>query len=37
MVEFVERIGVDFLVVVIGISYGVYKFKGDLRFDFERF
>lgn len=32
--EFVERIGVLFLVVVIGMVYGLYK--GELKFDLDR-
>ena len=35
-VEFVDRTGVDSLAVAIGTSHGAYKFKGDVRLDFER-
>jgi fructose-bisphosphate aldolase class II len=34
--EFVERTGVDALAVAIGTSHGAYKFKGDVKLDFER-
>ena len=35
-VEFVDRTGVDSLAVAIGTSHGAYKFKGDVKLDFER-
>ncbi len=35
-VEFVDRTGVDALAVAIGTSHGAYKFKGDVKLDFER-
>jgi fructose-bisphosphate aldolase class II len=35
-IEFVERTGVDSLAVAIGTSHGAYKFKGDVKLDFER-
>ena len=35
-VEFVERTGVDALAVAIGTSHGAYKFKGEVKLDFER-
>jgi len=35
-VEFVKRTGVDSLAVAIGTSHGAYKFKGDVKLDFER-
>ena len=35
-VEFVNRTGVDSLAVAIGTSHGAYKFKGDVKLDFER-
>ena len=35
-VEFVARTGVDSLAVAIGTSHGAYKFKGDVKLDFER-
>ncbi len=34
--EFVDRTGVDALAVAIGTSHGAYKFKGDVKLDFER-
>ena len=34
--EFVRRTGVDALAVAIGTSHGAYKFKGEVRLDFER-
>ena len=34
--EFVQRTGVDSLAIAIGTSHGAYKFKGDLKLDFER-
>lgn len=34
--EFVERTGVDSLAVAIGTSHGAYKFKGEVRLDFQR-
>lgn len=33
VVKFVEEIGIDYFVIVIGISYGVYKGKGCLFID----
>ena len=35
-VEFVDLTGVDSLAVAIGTSHGAYKFKGDVKLDFER-
>jgi len=35
-VEFVKRTGVDSLAVAIGTSHGAYKFKGEVKLDFER-
>ena len=35
-VEFVERTGVNSLAVAIGTSHGAYKFKGEVKLDFER-
>lgn len=34
--EFVEKTGVDALAIAIGTSHGAYKFKGDVKLDFER-
>ena len=34
--EFVDRTSVDSLAVAIGTSHGAYKFKGDVKLDFER-
>ncbi|MCW4016072.1 MAG: class II fructose-1,6-bisphosphate aldolase [Candidatus Bathyarchaeota archaeon] len=34
--EFVDRTGVDSLAVAIGTSHGAYKFKGDVKLDFDR-
>ncbi len=35
-VEFVEKTGVDTLVVAIGTSHGAYKFKSEAKLDLER-
>jgi len=35
-VKFVEQTGVDSLAVAIGTSHGAYKFKGEVKLDFER-
>jgi len=34
--EFVERTGVDALAVAVGTSHGAYKFKGEVKLDFDR-
>jgi len=34
--EFVEKTGVDALAIAIGTSHGAYKFKGEVKLDFER-
>lgn len=34
--EFSKRTGVDALAVAIGTSHGAYKFKGDVKLDFDR-
>jgi len=34
--EFVRRTGVHALAVAIGTSHGAYKFKGEVKLDFER-
>ena len=34
--EFVERTQVDSLAVAIGTSHGAYKFKGEVKLDFQR-
>jgi len=34
--EFVEKTGVDALAIAIGTSHGAYKFKGEVKIDFER-
>jgi fructose-bisphosphate aldolase class II len=34
--EFVKRTGIDALAVAIGTSHGAYKFKGNVKLDFER-
>jgi fructose-bisphosphate aldolase class II len=34
--EFVKKTGVDALAVAIGTSHGAYKFKGEVKLDFER-
>lgn len=35
-VEFVNQTGVDALAIAIGTSHGAYKFKGEVKLDFER-
>ena len=34
--KFVKRTGVDALAIAIGTSHGAYKFKGEVKLDFER-
>jgi fructose-bisphosphate aldolase class II len=34
--EFVEKTGLDALAIAIGTSHGAYKFKGEVKLDFER-
>src|SRR4030042_3971219 len=34
--EFVEKTRVDALAIAIGTSHGAYKFKGEVKLDFER-
>jgi fructose-bisphosphate aldolase class II len=34
--EFVKKTEVDALAIAIGTSHGAYKFKGDVKLDFER-
>jgi len=34
--RFVEETGVDFLAPAIGTSHGAFKFKGEVKLDFER-
>ncbi len=34
--EFVEKTGVDALAIAIGTSHGAYKFKGEVKLDFDR-
>jgi fructose-bisphosphate aldolase class II len=34
--EFAKKTGVDALAVAIGTSHGAYKFKGEVKLDFER-
>lgn len=34
--EFVERTQVDSLAIAIGTSHGAYKFKGEVKLDFQR-
>lgn len=35
-VDFVKRTGVDSLAIAIGTSHGAYKFKGEVKLDFDR-
>jgi len=34
--QFVKKTGVDALAMAIGTSHGAYKFKGDVKLDFQR-